>query len=70
VSNEWDTLAKISKLLEKFEVANKMMSGAKYPTLSIVMPLFIDLFFFIESRVRVLPDDDPISDVLTLPILC
>eukprot|EP00474_Spongospora_subterranea_P005608 CRZ06066.1 hypothetical protein [Spongospora subterranea] len=56
--DEWERLERVSCLLEMFENASKLMSGEKYPTLSFVMPIFIELFTFIERQVQI-PLDDP-----------
>src|SRR5690242_6666024 len=56
------------QLLEMFENASKMMSGEKYPTLSFVMPIFIELFTFIERQVQV--PEDGLMLVSMLPIRC
>jgi hypothetical protein len=42
-----------------------MMSGEKYPTLSFVMPVLIELFSFIEHQVDLAPDDDQMKDPLS-----
>ena len=49
---DWTTLDLMCGILQKFEEASTMMSGEKYPTLSLSMPVFIELFTFIESKVH------------------
>ena len=48
---DWEVLERISVLLEKFESASQLLSGGSYPTLSFVMPVFIELFSYIENEV-------------------
>ena len=45
---EWQILQQICNHLERFEEASKLMSGEKYPTLSFVVPIFVELFSHIE----------------------
>ena len=49
---DWTTLDLMCGILQKFEEASIMMSGEKYPTLSLSMLVFIELFTFIESKVH------------------
>ena len=41
------------------------MSGEKYPTLSLVMPIFIELFSYIENKVRMESEDIDIKVALS-----
>jgi hypothetical protein len=63
--HEWDLLQTVQSVLEKFELATKLISGTKYPTLALVMPLFIELFSYIEAQVSALSPDDPIAIALS-----
>ena len=58
---EWQSLERVSSLLGMLESASKMMSGKKYPTLSYVMPIFIELFTSIERESATSSDDDPMA---------
>jgi hypothetical protein len=41
------------------------MSGENYPTLSYVMPIFVELFFYIKRHVANVEDENPMKDALT-----
>ena len=62
---DWEVLEKICTLLEKFESASQLLSGGSYPTLSFVMPVFIELFSYIEREVENLSRTDPMRDPLS-----
>jgi hypothetical protein len=61
---EWETLERICLLLQKFESATTMMSGETYPTLSFVMPVFIELFSFIDHQIAISSNVDPMKEAL------
>jgi hypothetical protein len=63
--DEWETLQQICAHLEKFDEASKLMSGENYPTLSYVIPIFIELFSYIERHVANAEDENPMKDALT-----
>jgi hypothetical protein len=45
----WEIIEQIVEHLGVFEEATKLLSGSKYVTLSLVMPIFIELFSHIEE---------------------
>jgi hypothetical protein len=63
-SAEWKILEKMCFVLEKFESASNMMSGGTYPTLSLVMPVFIELFTFIEKESEKCSEIDDLKEPL------
>src|SRR5689334_18382988 len=65
-STEWRNLERVCDILQKFEEASTMMSGAKYPTLSLVMPLFVELFTFIEGQLESAGQYDELKEPLTV----
>ena len=48
--DEWKLLEEIMIHLKVFEESSRLLSGSKYPTLSLVMPAYIELFTYIENQ--------------------
>jgi len=49
-TEEWDMVKQMITHLKGFEECTKLASGSHYVTLSMIMPAFIELFTYIESR--------------------
>jgi len=56
---------RICSHLKMFEEATKMMSAEKHPTILLVMPLFIELFSYIQYQVENTPQDGQMKGSLT-----
>ena len=54
----WQVLQNICMLLQPFDNATKELSGSKYPTLSLVMPVYVQLIEYMEATVASLDDDN------------
>ncbi len=62
--NDWVLLDEVCKLIHRFEKATTKTSAAKYPTLNLVVPLYIELIMFVDNSINSLNEDHELKKPL------
>ena len=60
--NKWDALSSVEKLLSKFAKFTNIAGGEEYPTLSMVIPYYLELQYHLEDMIK----DEPVAGVARL----
>ena len=63
IGNEWTLIQALRRVLERFYEATKMLSGQKYPTLSLAYAIIFSLMHYLNNRSADLVENE-ITDML------